>query len=188
MGTQVAGRNHADLQHIIGVFINTLVLRNYPHKEKTFLTFLQEIKNRTLQAFENQEYPFEDLVEKILGKRELNRNPLFDVMFVWQNMEIEQIRIPGLTLKTLQDEAKQTALIDLTLYGYDGGEQLSFKLEYSTTLFKKETIERFIKYLKEIISCVIANNEIKLKDIKIAHDLGMATTEVFREEDEEFGF
>jgi len=188
MGTQVAGRNHADLQHIIGVFINTLVLRNYPHKEKTFLTFLQEIKNRTLQAFENQEYPFEDLVEKILGKRELNRNPLFDVMFVWQNMEIEQIRIPGLTLKPLQDEAKQTALIDLTLYGYDGGEQLSFKLEYSTTLFKKETIERFIKYLKEIISCVIANKEIKLKDIKIAHDLGMATTEVFREEDEEFGF
>jgi amino acid adenylation domain-containing protein len=188
MGTQVAGRRHTDLENIIGVFINTLVIRNYPHKEKTFKQLLKETGKRTLKAFENQEYPFEDLVEKLLGKRALNRNPLFDVMFVWQNMEIERIQIPGLTLKPYKEELKATALIDLSLYGHDDGEDITFMLEYNTVLFKKETIERFINYLKEIIAIVSVDEKIKLQNIKISHDLGMANSRVFREEDEEFGF
>jgi non-ribosomal peptide synthetase component F len=187
-GTQIAGRKYAELQHIIGLFLNTLVLRNYPDRDKTFLSFLEDVKDRTLKAFENQEYQFEDLVEKVLGKRELNRNPFFDVMFVWQNFEVEQIRVPGLTLKPYEDEIKHTALIDLSLYGHELEQELIFMFEYNTQLFKKETIERFIKYLKEIISSVKANKEIKLKDIKISHDLGRAVPGIPREEDDDFGF
>ncbi|MFC2146113.1 SDR family NAD(P)-dependent oxidoreductase [Acidobacteriota bacterium] len=188
MGTQVAGRRHSDLENIIGVFINTLVLRNHPHKEKPFKEFLKETRIRTLNAFENQEYPFEDLVEKRLGKRNLNRNPFFDVMFVWQNWEAGEIRIPGLTLKPYEKKLKRDALLDLTLYGHDNGEHLFFNLEYNKTLFTKKTIERFINYFREIISIVSAGKEIHLKDIKISHDLGMAKAGVFREEDEGFGF
>ncbi|UCH93137.1 MAG: polyketide synthase dehydratase domain-containing protein, partial [Candidatus Aminicenantes bacterium] len=188
IGTQIAGRRHSDLENIIGLFINTLVMRNYHGKEKTFKEFLKEIKQRTLNAFENQEYPFEDLVEKILGKRELNRNPLFDVMFVWQNLGIEKIQIPGLVLKQYDEEIKPTALIDLSLYGQDNGEDIIFMLEYNTSLFKKETIKRFINYLKEITAIVSTDKEIKLKDIKISHDLGMAKSGAFQEEDQEFGF
>jgi non-ribosomal peptide synthetase component F len=188
IGTQIAGRRHSDLENIIGMFINTLVMRNYPGKEKTLKELLKEIKQRTLSAFENQEYPFEDLVEKLLGKRELNRNPLFDVMFVWQNLGIEKIQIPGLTLKPYEEELKPTALIDLSLYGYDNGDDIIFMLEYNTELFKKETIKRFINYLREITAIVSTDKEIKLKDIKISHDLGKAAPGVFQEEDEEFGF
>jgi acyl transferase domain-containing protein/acyl carrier protein len=188
IGTQVAGRRHSDLENIIGVFINTLVLRNYPNKEKTFKEFLKETRERTLNAFENQEYPFEDLVKKRLAKRKPNRNPFFDVMFVWQNWAAGEIRMPGLTLKPYEKELKQDALLDLSFYGRDDGEHLNFTLEYNAALFKKETIERFIHYFREIISIVSADKEIHLKDIKISHDLGMAKSEVFREEDEEFGF
>ena len=76
----------------------------------------------------------------------------------------------------------------MSFYGYDQGEHLVFSLEYSTVLFKKETMERFVDYYKEIISIVSADEEIKLKDIKISHDLGSAASDVFRESDDGFGF
>ena len=69
IGTPIAGRRHADLEEIIGMFVNTLALRNWPHGEKTVREFLGEVKNLTLQAFENQDYQFENLVDKLKVKR-----------------------------------------------------------------------------------------------------------------------
>ncbi|MCP4158035.1 MAG: hypothetical protein GY757_60565, partial [bacterium] len=69
VGTPVAGRRHADLEKIIGMFVNTLALRNFPEGEKTFNEFLTEVKGRTLDAFENQEYQFEELVDKVSVNR-----------------------------------------------------------------------------------------------------------------------
>ena len=88
IGTPIAGRRHADLEKIIGMFVNTLALRNYPVGERTFREFLGDVKERILMVFENQEYPFEELVDKLSLKRDMGRNPLFDVMFVLQNMNI----------------------------------------------------------------------------------------------------
>jgi hypothetical protein len=87
VGTGTAGRRHPDIQHIIGIFVNTLALRNYPSKQKSFEDFLKEVRKTTLGAFENQEYPFEELVEKVKVKRDTSRNPLFDVMFMLQNID-----------------------------------------------------------------------------------------------------
>ena len=188
IGTQVAGRRHPDIQGIIGVFLNSLALRNFPGQEKTFKAFLHQVMERTLQAFENQEYQFESLVEKVLGKREVNRNPLFDVMLVWQNFERQEIQAPGLTLKPYPHEHKSRALTDLGLYGWEKESKLLFTFEYSTELFEKETVERFITYFKEIVVSVIANQEIKLNDIKISHHLGMAEPGLFRDGDDDFGF
>ncbi|MCP4151785.1 MAG: hypothetical protein GY757_28840, partial [bacterium] len=81
VGTPTAGRRHADLESIIGMFVNTLAIRNYPEGTKTITEYLGEVKENTLQAFENQEYQFEELVEKLSLKRDTGRNPLFDVMF-----------------------------------------------------------------------------------------------------------
>ncbi|MCP5054409.1 MAG: non-ribosomal peptide synthetase, partial [bacterium] len=85
LGSIIAGRRYIDLDKIIGMFVNTLALRNYPGGRKTFREFLQQIKERTLAAFENQEYPFEDLVDKVPVGRDTNRNPLFDVLFTLNN-------------------------------------------------------------------------------------------------------
>ncbi|MCP4117989.1 MAG: AMP-binding protein, partial [Desulfobacteraceae bacterium] len=81
VGMPTAGRRHADLENIIGMFVNTLVMRNYPSGEKTCREFLKEIKKGTLQAFDNQEYQFEDLVDRLSVRRDTGRNPIFDVMF-----------------------------------------------------------------------------------------------------------
>jgi amino acid adenylation domain-containing protein len=177
VGTPVSGRRHSDLDQIIGVFINTLVIRNYPKEEIIFSQFMERVKENTLNAFENQDYPFEDLVRKLDLERPSNRNPLFDVMFAYQTLETEQIEInaqdndtAGLKLKHYNYES-QTSKFDLILNVLEAGDYLSFTLQYKTTLFKEETIKRLIDYFKEIVSIVISDNDIPIKDISIDYKL-----------------
>ncbi|MCK4258362.1 MAG: amino acid adenylation domain-containing protein [Halanaerobiales bacterium] len=170
VGTPIAGRRHPDLQSIIGVFINTLVLRNKPTADKRFTDFLGEVSNQTLQAFENQEYPFEGLVQKANVARDVSRNPLFDVFFALQNMDMPEVEIPGLKLKPYDFES-EVSKFDLSFYGVEiddvDGNSLRFTVEYSTKLFKEETIQRFIGYFMKIVSAVLEESENKLADIEI---------------------
>ncbi|MCU0288321.1 MAG: amino acid adenylation domain-containing protein, partial [Acidobacteria bacterium] len=173
IGTPNAGRRHSDLEKIIGMFVNTLALRNYPTGEQTFTEFLGETKERVLMVFENQEYPFEELVDKLSLKRDMGRNPLFDVMFVLQNITTgstggdEEIRpdIPG-----SYENIAQTAKFDLTFIAEALGQKTIFTIQYCTKLFKKETIQRFVAYFKKIISQVIENPGLKLREIEITLD------------------
>ncbi|MCK4760832.1 MAG: amino acid adenylation domain-containing protein [Candidatus Aminicenantes bacterium] len=158
IGTPTAARMHADLQKIIGMFVNTLALRSFPARGKTFAEFLSETKERTLTAFENQEYPFEDLIEKSAARlnRDMSRNPLFDVLFILQNMEIPDLKIPGLTLSAYEAESK-VSKFDLTLMVFEAEEELILVFEYCTKLFKEETIHRFIDYFKKLLSGILAD-------------------------------
>jgi amino acid adenylation domain-containing protein len=166
IGTPVAGRKHDDFQGIIGMFVNTLALRNYPVPEKTFSDFLKEVKARTLEAFQNQDYQFEDLVDLVVSNRDTSRNPVFDVMFMFQNMETPGIEIPELILKPYQYENK-TSKFDLILSGMEKEGKLIFTLEYSTKLFKKETARRFIAYFKNIINFFLENPAARISTVEI---------------------
>ncbi|MFC2141224.1 amino acid adenylation domain-containing protein, partial [Acidobacteriota bacterium] len=166
IGAPVAGRRHADLEKIIGMFVNTLAMRHYPTGEKTFIRFLAEVKERTLKAFENQEYQYEDLVEQVVVNRDVSRNPLFDASFLLQNIEVPQLAIPGLKFIPYEYETV-TSKFDLTLNGIEVEEKLLLSFEYSTNLFKKATIERFATYLKKIVSSVVDNAEVKICDLEI---------------------
>ena len=171
IGAPTAGRRHADLEKIIGMFVNTLALRNFPVGEKRFTDFLGEVKARTLSAFENQDYQFEDMVEQILINRDVGRNPLFDVVFVLQNLNVQpksipDINIPGLMVRPYEHELL-TAKFDITLSCFEGHDGLIFRVEYGAKLFKEETIKRFIDYYKNIISAVLANPGGKIADIEI---------------------
>jgi len=165
VGTPIEGRRHAELRDILGMFVNTLALRSFPIGEQPFLQFLREVGEMTLKAFENQEYPFEDLVEAIHVERVLNRNPLFDVMFALQNIDIPEIEIPGLKLTPLDDEEK-SAKFDLSLTGVESNGTLAFTWLYCCELFSKETIERFTHYFKEIIASLLKNREQKISKIE----------------------
>lgn len=189
IGVPIAGRKHVDIKQVIGFFVGTLALRNYPTGEKTFRGFLEEVKKRTLNAYDNQDYQFEDIVARLEIKRDPSRNPLFDVLFVLENVDIMgqsdlNIHIPGLKLRTYKHEAK-ISRFDLGLVGREVDDNLFFWWEYSTKLFKKETIERYINYFQEIITSVIDNPDIKLKDISIFHGLYEQKLEIPRTD---FGF
>jgi len=165
VGTAVAGRRHADLEQIIGMFVNTLALINYPVSQKTFSEFLHEVNRETLQALENQDYPFEKLVEKAVLNRDTSRNPLFDVMFALQPLGFNGINIPGLSLYPY-DHKTNLAKFDLMLQAVEQHENLSFTFEYRTSLFRESTIQRFIRYIKKIIAAALEQPTVNLGEME----------------------
>ncbi|MCK4261381.1 MAG: amino acid adenylation domain-containing protein, partial [Halanaerobiales bacterium] len=103
VGSPIAGRKHADLESIIGMFVNTLVFRNYPEGNKRFVDFLEEVKEKSLEAYQNQDYQFDMLVDQLNLERDLSRNPLFDVMFVVQNISTDLPLIDNADKKETND-------------------------------------------------------------------------------------
>jgi len=175
VGTPTAGRSHPDLLSVMGMFVNMLVLRNFPQGKKTFSQFLKEVKERALTAFAHQDYQFENLVEKLAQERKPGRNPLFDVNLTLQNVAegpSQPAEKPGESLGIETRASK----FDLSLEIMEVGDFLYCKFEYKTQLFKRETIRRFAAYFKEILAAVIKDKNIRLEDIRIAHDLMEPTT------------
>ncbi|UCH94150.1 MAG: amino acid adenylation domain-containing protein [Candidatus Aminicenantes bacterium] len=194
VGTVVAGRRHADLESVIGMFVNTLALRNYPSERMTFGNFLQTLNQRTVEALENQDYQFEDLVEKVLPNRDTSRNPLFDVLFTYSAMEPMPLSAPQPGKRELKtspydlEVSEGRSKFDMVLEAVDGEGPIHFTIGYCVELFKKETLERFTNYFKEVVSAVLQNKEIELKDIKISHALELTDSRVYENIEEHLEF
>ncbi|MEW7293170.1 amino acid adenylation domain-containing protein [Aquimarina sp. 2304DJ70-9] len=165
IGSPVAGRQHADIESVVGVFINMLALRNFPKGDLSFTTFLSNVKSKVLDAFNHQEYPYEELIDALELGRDINHNPLFDVMFAYQNFDNEPLEISNLEVTPYEPEHNVSKL-DLSLQVYEATDELQLQFEYSTQLFKEETIQRFISYFNEIISEVTSNPVIAINDIE----------------------
>ncbi|MGE5342733.1 MAG: amino acid adenylation domain-containing protein [Candidatus Omnitrophota bacterium] len=169
IGTVSAGRSHSEFQNIIGMFVDTLALRNYPSAHKVFCQFLAEVKQRTLAAFENQNYPFEKLVSKVSPNHDRNRNPLFDVAFNLEN-EIDRIEdnrsevLAPLKTRPYQLGALKSKF-DMIMIGVQTGEEIEFTIEFNIQLFKRETIQRFIGYFKRIMQEVCERPDCQISEI-----------------------
>lgn len=146
-------------------------MRNYPTSEKKFNDFLTQVKERAIQAFENQEYQFENLVEKVLTTRNMNRNPLFDVMFASTdfNETNRDVDVNSQKKQRIQSYPMQRkiSLFDCYLEFLEVAGQLHFQLEYATQLFKEETILRLATYFKKVAAAVIQNPSIQLSQIEL---------------------
>ena len=122
IGTPISGRTHKDTEGMLGMFVNTLAMRGRPEGKKTYEEFLKEIKETCLKGYENQEYPFEELVEAVDVQRDMSRNPLFDVMLVLQNNESENLRLGGANAQWAAME-DTVAKFDLTFNIYAQNEE-----------------------------------------------------------------
>ncbi|NOQ28298.1 MAG: AMP-binding protein, partial [Bacteroidales bacterium] len=163
-GSPIAARRHADLEDVVGMFVNTLALRNELSGDKRLIDYLQDLKESTLEAYENQEYQFEDLVEQVVKDRDTSRNPLFDVMFNFLEGE------PQENSDSSQEKLIHIARVskfDLSLSALNQGSSIHLSFEYSTKLFESETIERFIKYFKQIINQLPNKLDEKLSALEI---------------------
>ncbi|MCP4221257.1 MAG: amino acid adenylation domain-containing protein, partial [bacterium] len=160
VGTPIAGRSTPELNGIIGMFVNTLALRNFPSPDLTFNQFHESVKARVLEAFEYQDYPFEDLVREVVANRDASRNPLFDVMFGLQNIDNqnnkEEAGIPGLTLEPYEYD-NPVSTFDMAWMAEEESDHISVSIEYCSKLFHKETIHRFAGYFKQITAAVLKN-------------------------------
>ncbi|MGG3839981.1 condensation domain-containing protein, partial [Paenibacillus thiaminolyticus] len=166
VGTPVAGRTNADLEPVIGMFVNTLAIRNRPSGDKTFLSYLEEVKETALGAFENQDYPFEELVERLNVKREPGRFPLFDAVFDLQNIEERDAELEGVSLKAYELDHLEEAKFDLTLFMYENNGALSGGFFYAAKLFKEAMIRTLTEDYLRILSQIAENPQLELSRIE----------------------
>lgn len=171
VGAPIAGRNHEDLTHIIGMFVNMIALRNFPQPGKTFLEFLEEVKETSLNAFENQDYQFEELVNKLQVPREFNRNPLTDTVFVMQKIETKTNETTPLVDSFHQPvfdfKENQGAKFDITFVANEKQDTMRLDFDYRINLFKKETMGRMSRHLLNITEIVTNTPHVKIAEIQM---------------------
>jgi len=157
IGSPVSGRTHPDCERIAGMFVNTIALRGYPQQYKPFARLLDEVKQTCLQAFENQDFPFESLVDIVPWvQRDFSRNPLFDVMFALQNNEPPHAAFNDLTYLGA-DSNTTPARFDLTINVEEDGGTYKTSLLYSAALFRPETAARLLRHYITLLNTAISN-------------------------------
>lgn len=161
VGSPIANRNRAELEGIIGFFINTLALRADLSGNPTFLELLKRVKEVCLGAYAHQDVPFEKLMEALQLERQLTRSPLFQVMLVLQNTPRQTLELPNLILTPL-DLDVEASKFDLTLYLVETDRGLSGKFEYNADLFDAETIERLAEHLRILLEGIVADPQQRL--------------------------
>lgn len=165
-GTPVAGRRHADVSGLMGVFINTLPLRVTCNSGASFAELIKSFGEDILKAFDNQDYPFEYLVDDLKIQRDLSRNPIFDTMFILQNMDVRELEADGLKISRYEFDAG-TAALDITYIATEVNGHINLDINYCTDLFKRTTIERLGTHFVNILKIVSKNPHVKLSDIDI---------------------
>jgi bacitracin synthase 3 len=166
IGSPISQRTHKDTETMLGMFVNTLAMRGHPEGEKSYLSFLEEIKDSCLKAYENQEYPFEELVEAVEVKKDLSRNPIFDVMLVLQNNESAELKLKDLATETIEQKSS-AAKFDLTFYITETKTGYELGLEYCTALFKEESARRILAHYIRILEQIAADIKIRLKELEV---------------------
>lgn len=151
VGTPISNRSRAEIEPLIGMFINTIALRTGLNGDHSFQQVLAQVREVALAAYDHQDVPFEKLVEALPLTRDLSRPPLFQVMFILQTTTIAALELPGLTISQAE-LGRRTATYDLTLYTVDEPEGISGSFEYNPDLFEPATIERLAGHFERLLS------------------------------------
>lgn len=160
IGTPIANRNRSEIESLMGVFVNTVVLRASLNGKQTFTDFLLKIKEIALNAYAHQDIPFEMIVEELNPRRNMSASPFFQTMFVMQNAPSLKLEFSHVTL-TPFDLFTPTAKFDLTFVVDPGGKNLACQIVYNTDLFELQTINRMANHYTTLLeSCLKNPNEI----------------------------
>lgn len=164
LGSPIANRDINETKRMIGMFVNNIVIKGNINSEETFQEFLNKMKEQILDDLSNQPYPFDMLVKKLGIKTDNSRNPLFDVMFTYQNKEENMLN--------LHEHKVEVVEIDNNIAKFNLSLEIKPKthtinLEYCTDLFKKQTVERMFEHYMNVLDDVVEDNNVRIKDISI---------------------
>ncbi|MEC0168784.1 SDR family NAD(P)-dependent oxidoreductase [Paenibacillus graminis] len=174
IGASLAGRNHADLVDMVGMFANVLPFRSRINREISFEQLLTEVKAQSLRIFENQDVQFEILVEALGRSHQLSENPLFNVMLVLPDVAPAEAAMDRVRLQAYPFR-NPSSKFDLTLWVYDYDDRIEMRMEYSTDLFARRTITTMCRHLLDIAGQAAGNPDILVKEIRL--DSGLVRTE-----------
>jgi amino acid adenylation domain-containing protein len=176
VGCPIANRNRTEIEGLIGCFLNTLALRTDLSGNPGFRELLNRVRESSLGAFANQDLPFEKLLEEIRPEREINRTPIFQVMFVLQNAPMHPIDLPGLSIIPMEIDTG-TAKFDLNLHAIETEEGILAVLQYNADLFDSASIKHLLGCYLTLIENIAANPDLKIADY---HLLGEAEKKQLR--------
>ncbi|MBD2813655.1 amino acid adenylation domain-containing protein [Xenorhabdus sp. Flor] len=155
VGMPLAGRRHRDTESLIGFFVNSLVIRTDLSGQPTFSELLKQNSRTILDAYANQDLPFEMLVEKISPERNLNYNPIFQIMFAVQNNQ-RDTTLEQDSVVTSKERSLQTTRFDLEVHIYEEDEgELSIGWISDTSLFRSATINRLIANYEVLLTNIV---------------------------------
>jgi len=159
VGAPIAGRVRPELGGLIGFFVNTLVLRGDLSGDPSFSDYLGRVRARALEAYAHQDLPFEKLVEELHPKRDLSRNPLFQVALALQNAPSGELRLDGLEVDALVDRefANESAKFDLQFSVTEVAGELRTRVEYALDLFDASRIERMVGHWRVLLEGIVAD-------------------------------
>jgi amino acid adenylation domain-containing protein len=166
VGTSIANRTRAEVEGLIGFFVNALVMRTDVSGDPTFRELLSRVREVALGAYAHQDLPFEMLVEELQPERDLNHTPLFQVMCVLQNAPRQTLELSDLRL-SLQDTSSGTSKFDLTLFVQPAADGLLASVEYSTALFDAGMIRRLLGHVRVLLEGVTANLELRVAELPL---------------------
>ena len=169
IGSPIVGRELPELNNIIGMFVNTLPLRNKINPSSTVLNFINKIKENCSQAFSHQDYPFDTLVNKIDAPRDASRNFLFDLLFTYQTNGYSDINFNNLKAEHFRPD-DCTSKFDISLEVLPINNTFRLTFEYCTELFNKEYIEQFSKHYKYTVNTMLDNLESKISELSVLTD------------------
>lgn len=187
VGSPISGRTTNETEKIMGMFVNTLVMRNNPTETKCFNEFLGEVKANTFKAFENQDYQLEMLIDDLGLERQLNRGTLFNTTFVLQNLRIGELELGKLNIVPIECKLKYSPY-ELSLVVMENKDNMDLIFEYQTSLFKESTIKMFADDYVNILSKVVENKNIRIEELINTNEFIEADIDIFNEEDLKFDF
>ncbi|HSR70224.1 MAG TPA: amino acid adenylation domain-containing protein, partial [Acidobacteriota bacterium] len=152
----IANRNRVEIEKLIGYFVNNLILGGDLSENPSFQDFLQQVRQRTLDAYDHQDLPYEKLVEELQPERDLSRQPLAQVMFQLQNAPRAPRNPRGLRVGLMEVESVKTAF-DLTLSMWESGGRLNGEFVYSSDLFEEETVEGWVRHYRRLLEGIVAD-------------------------------
>ncbi|MCR8844949.1 amino acid adenylation domain-containing protein [Paenibacillus sp. SC116] len=168
VGTPVANRNSAEIEGLIGFFVNTIALRTDMSGNPSFLELLNRVRNTSLGAFAHQDLPFEQLVKELQVERDMSRTPIFQSMFVMQNA-VEKLKLSGLKIEE-QDVDTGEAEFELTLIAEETEQGLLFDFSFDTDLFEKSTIVRMAAHFELLLQGIIDHPATNIGQLPLLSD------------------
>jgi amino acid adenylation domain-containing protein len=166
VGSPIANRNRAEVEPLIGLFVNVLALRTDLSGDLSFQELLARVKSTALEAYVHQDLPFEKLVEELQPSRDLSYNPLFQVMFVLQNLPISNPRLSDVSV-TYEEGYNGTSKFDLTLFMEDSEQGLVATCEYNTDLFNADTINRILGHFQTLLESIVSNSKQNISKLQL---------------------